>query len=50
LNAAKRYAEQQLGSIRIESRRLVNPHSLKVSTSERYWAHKEAVASQAVRL
>lgn len=41
------FARQRKRLIRLESRRLENPHTLKVSMTERYRAHKEAVIAHA---
>jgi len=43
LKQVKAYAAERLGTIRIESRRLESPHSLKVSMTERYWQFKQEV-------
>lgn len=43
LNEVKRYAKSRLRSIRLESRRIDNPHTLKVSLSEGYWRYKQSV-------
>jgi nicotinate phosphoribosyltransferase len=41
----KSFANERLNMIRIESRRLQHPHSLKVSLTERMWAYQQAVRS-----
>lgn len=43
LNEVKTYAKSRLRSIRLESRRIDNPHTLKVSLSESYWRYKQSV-------
>jgi nicotinate phosphoribosyltransferase len=43
LPAVKAYAQSRLNMIRIESRRLEKPHSLKVSVTERFWDYREQV-------
>ena len=43
----KAYARSRLRTIRLESRRLENPHTLKVSLTEKYWAYKQQVMDQA---
>ncbi|MCC7205862.1 MAG: hypothetical protein IT323_01060, partial [Anaerolineae bacterium] len=43
----KAYAKQQIRTIRLESRRLENPHTLKVSLSEAYWRFKQSVIQDA---
>jgi nicotinate phosphoribosyltransferase len=47
LAEVKDYARRRLTQIRIESRRLENPHSLKVSVTEAYWEYKESVSRAA---
>ena len=44
----KAYAAERQAMIRIESRRLENPHSLKVSITERYWHYKQEVSRTAL--
>ncbi len=44
LAEVKAYAAERQGMIRIESRRLQNPHSLKVSMTERYFQYKQEVS------
>jgi nicotinate phosphoribosyltransferase len=46
LNEVKEYARSRLRTIRLESRRLENPHILKVSLTEKYWAFKQAMIAQ----
>ena len=43
LVAIKAYANARQLTIRLESRRLQSPHSLKVSMTEAYWQYREAV-------
>jgi nicotinate phosphoribosyltransferase len=43
LVSIKAYANQRQSMIRLESRRLQSPHSLKVSMTEAYWQYREAV-------
>jgi nicotinate phosphoribosyltransferase len=43
LNEVKVFAASRLRTIRLESRRLENPHTLKVSLTEAYWHYKQAV-------
>ncbi|HRE49169.1 MAG TPA: nicotinate phosphoribosyltransferase [Aggregatilineales bacterium] len=43
LPEVKAYARQRLKSLRLESRRLDNPHTLKVSLTESYWQYKQMV-------
>lgn len=43
LIAIKAYANERQQTIRLESRRLQSPHSLKVSMTEAYWQYREAV-------
>lgn len=43
----KAYAQQQVHTIRLESRRLENPHTLKVSLSQAYWRFKQAIIEDA---
>jgi nicotinate phosphoribosyltransferase len=50
LNDVKAYARQQTRAIRLESRRLENPHTLKVSMTEAYWQHKQEVIERTRRL
>ena len=45
----KAYARQRARTIRLESRRLENPHTLKVSLTERYFAYKQAVIQAAMK-
>ncbi|MHB8624691.1 MAG: nicotinate phosphoribosyltransferase [Aggregatilineales bacterium] len=40
----KAYANARQSTIRIESRRLEQPHSLKVSMTEAYWQYREAIS------
>lgn len=47
LNEIRAYARLRLRTIRLESRRLENPHTLKVSLTEAYWTYKQAVMRQA---
>lgn len=47
LNEVKSYAHRRARTIRLESRRLENPHTLKVSLTERYWQYKQSVIEQA---
>ncbi len=49
LREVREYARQRTRTIRLESRRLENPHTLKVSLTEAYWAYKQAVIDQAIR-
>jgi nicotinate phosphoribosyltransferase len=46
LKQVKEFANNRLRTIRLESRRLENPHTLKVSLTERYWQYKQAVIEQ----
>ncbi len=39
----KNYAQERLNTIRLESRRLEQPHSLKVSVTERFWDYRQTV-------
>lgn len=48
LKTVKSYAQSRIGTIRLESRRLENPHTLKVSLTERYWQYKQDVIRQAI--
>jgi nicotinate phosphoribosyltransferase len=48
LKEIKAFARTRLRSIRLESRRLENPHTLKVSLTERYWRFKRDVVQSAV--
>lgn len=43
----KAYARSRLRTIRLESRRLENPHTLKVSLTEKYWTYKQQIMEQA---
>jgi nicotinate phosphoribosyltransferase len=43
LNEVKAFAASRLQTIRLESRRLENPHTLKVSLTEGYWRYKEEI-------
>jgi len=43
LVSIKAYASERQLTIRLESRRLQSPHSLKVSMTEAYWQYREAV-------
>jgi nicotinate phosphoribosyltransferase len=45
----KRYARTRARQIRLESRRLENPHTLKVSLTERYWRFKQGVVQSVTR-
>jgi nicotinate phosphoribosyltransferase len=47
LPAVKAYARERIRTIRLESRRLENPHTLKVSMTERYWEYKQHVITDA---
>jgi len=47
LKAVRAFADARLKTIRLESRRLENPHTLKVSLTERYWQYKQSVIEQA---
>jgi nicotinate phosphoribosyltransferase len=47
LTEVKAYARSRLRTIRLESRRLENPHVLKVSLTEKYWQYKQEVIDQA---
>jgi len=49
LTDVKAYARQSARSIRLESRRLENPHTLKVSLSQRYFEYKQSVIEHARR-
>lgn len=49
LPEVKAYAKQRIRTIRLESRRLENPHTLKVSLTERYFAYKQAVIQAAAQ-
>lgn len=49
LAEVKAYARGRARTIRLESRRLENPHTLKVSLTERYYAYKEAVIQVALQ-
>ncbi len=49
LSEVKAYAKQRARTIRLESRRLENPHTLKVSLTERYFAYKQSVIQAAAR-
>ncbi len=49
LPEVKAYAKQRARTIRLESRRLENPHTLKVSLTERYFAYKQAVITQTAK-
>jgi nicotinate phosphoribosyltransferase len=40
----KTYANARQATIRLESRRLEHPHSLKVSMTEAYWQYREAIS------
>jgi nicotinate phosphoribosyltransferase len=43
----KAHARQQIHTIRLESRRLENPHTLKVSLSQAYWRFKQGIIEDA---
>ncbi len=43
LGDVKSFAASRLRSIRLESRRLENPHTLKVSLTEAYWRYKQDI-------
>jgi nicotinate phosphoribosyltransferase len=45
----KAYAHKRTRTIRMESRRLENPHTLKVSLTENYAHYKQAVVDDALR-
>jgi nicotinate phosphoribosyltransferase len=47
LRAVKAFARSRIRTIRLESRRLENPHTLKVSLTERYWQYKQDVLHHA---
>ncbi len=47
LNDVKAYAKTRLRTIRLESRRLENPHTIKVSLTESYWRYKQNVIGHA---
>lgn len=47
LKDIKAYAKSRIRLIRLESRRLENPHTLKVSLSDAYWQYKQDVIKQA---
>lgn len=49
LSTVKDYARERTRTIRLESRRLENPHTLKVSLTERYWQFKQDVIEAARR-
>jgi nicotinate phosphoribosyltransferase len=49
LPEVKAYAKQRARTIRLESRRLENPHTLKVSLTEPYFAYKQAVIAQTAK-
>ena len=44
----KAYANQQQNTVRLESRRLQSPHSLKVSLTEAYWNYRQSVSQAAL--
>ncbi|MEP7285839.1 MAG: nicotinate phosphoribosyltransferase [Chloroflexota bacterium] len=46
LNEVKAFASAQLRTIRLESRRLESPHTLKVSLTEAYWHFKQNIITQ----
>jgi nicotinate phosphoribosyltransferase len=47
LQDVRSYAKSRVRTIRLESRRLENPHTLKVSLTERYWKRKQEIAERA---
>ncbi|HLY26370.1 MAG TPA: nicotinate phosphoribosyltransferase, partial [Aggregatilineales bacterium] len=47
LKTVKAFADRRLKTIRLESRRLENPHTLKVSLTQRYWQYKQEILEQA---
>ncbi|MBX3062237.1 MAG: nicotinate phosphoribosyltransferase [Anaerolineae bacterium] len=47
LDEVKAYAKSRVRTIRLESRRLENPHTLKVSATERYWRYKQEIVDRA---
>lgn len=47
LTAVRDYARQRTRTIRLESRRLENPHTLKVSITEGYYRYKQRVIEAA---
>jgi hypothetical protein len=42
----KGFAASRLRMVRLESRRLENPHTLKVSLTEAYWQYKQDVIAR----
>jgi nicotinate phosphoribosyltransferase len=46
LTDVKAFASSRLRTIRLESRRLENPHTLKVSLTEAYWHYKQEVIAR----
>ncbi|MBX3080617.1 MAG: nicotinate phosphoribosyltransferase [Anaerolineae bacterium] len=47
IKEVRAYAKSRIRTIRLESRRLENPHTLKVSLTEHYWKFKQEIAEQA---
>ena len=47
LQDVRAYAKSRVRTIRLESRRLENPHTLKVSLTDRYWKFKLEIADRA---
>jgi len=47
LTDVKRFAQSRLDMIRLESRRLEQPHSLKVSVTEAFWDYRQQVSEAA---
>jgi nicotinate phosphoribosyltransferase len=45
LDEIRAYAKQRARTLRLESRRLENPHTVKVSMTEAYWRYKQEVVA-----